>query len=158
MTLQNKTWLKQEVLRLYLSAELQENIGKQFNISVGTVNNLLSEMIKSDDTLELQRQIAIISKKNNVSISQIAANLRWKNTIKQMALDDKKMETFLNTMDMLGNKHSIPPTALANLLFSVIEIMLRENIEPHKLDEVIKSKVSELKEINNKIQTSINSL
>ena len=79
MTLQNKTWLKQEVLRLYLSAELQENIGKQFNISVGTVNNLLSEMIKSDDTIELQRQIAIISKKNNVSISQIAANLRWKN-------------------------------------------------------------------------------
>ena len=75
-----------------------------------------------------------------------------------MALDDKRMETFLNTMDMLGNKHSIPPTALANLLFSVIEIMLRADIEPHKLDEVIKSKVNELKEINNKIETSIHSL
>lgn len=51
--------------------------------------------MKSDDTIELQRQIAIISKKSGVSIAQIAANMRWKNRIKQIALDDRKIENFL---------------------------------------------------------------
>lgn len=57
-------------------------------------------------------------------------------------------------MDMLGNKHSIPPSALAKHFFSIIEITLRENIEPHKLEEVIKSKTNELQEINEQIETS----
>ena len=110
--------------------------------------------MKSDDTIELQRQIAIILRKSGVSIPRIAANLRWKNRIKQSALDDKKIEIFLNVLDMLGNKHSIPPTALAKHFFSLIEITLRENIEPHKLEEVIKSKINELEEINEQIETS----
>jgi len=63
MTLINKTWLKQEIIRLFLSGESQENIAVQLNISVGTVNNFVNEIMKSDDTIELQRQIAIISKK-----------------------------------------------------------------------------------------------
>lgn len=47
------------------------------------VNTLINEIIKSDDTVELQRQIAIVSKKNGVDIKQIAANLRYKHIIKQ---------------------------------------------------------------------------
>lgn len=90
MTLLNKTWIKQEVSRLWLYGESQGNIAIQLNISVGTVNNFVNEIMKSDDTIELQRQIAIISKKSGVSIPQIAANLGWKNRIKQSALDDKK--------------------------------------------------------------------
>ncbi|MDW0283439.1 MAG: helix-turn-helix domain-containing protein, partial [Nitrososphaeraceae archaeon] len=83
MTLNNKNWVKNEVLRLYLSGYSQENIAKELNISVGTVNTFVSEIIQSDDTFDLQRQIAIVSKKNGVDIRDIAANLRWKNLIKQ---------------------------------------------------------------------------
>ena len=154
MTLMNKTWLKQEVSRLFLSGESQENIAIQLNISVGTVNSLVNEIMKSDDTIDLQRQIAIISKKNGVGIPQIAVNLRWKNRIKQSALDDKKIEKFLDAMEIWCNKYSISPASLANQLFSIIEITLRENIEPHKLEEVIKLKTNELREINEKIDTS----
>lgn len=115
MTLTNKTWLKQEVLRLFLSGKSQESIAVQLNISVGTVNNFVDEIIKSDDTNELQRQIAIISKKNGVSIPQIAANLRCKNLIKQSALDDKKIEKILDAMEIWCNKYSIPPAKLVSI-------------------------------------------
>jgi DNA-directed RNA polymerase specialized sigma24 family protein len=50
MTLNNKNWVKNEVFRLYLSAYSQEDIAKELNISVGTVNSLVSEILKSDDT------------------------------------------------------------------------------------------------------------
>ena len=63
MTLKNKSWLKNEAFRLYLSGDSQENIADKLNISVGTVNNLVSEVVKSDDTIDLQRQIAIVEEK-----------------------------------------------------------------------------------------------
>jgi hypothetical protein len=100
----------------------------------------------------LQRQIAIVAKKNDVEIMQIAANLRWKNKIKQSSLDDRKIEKFLDAMDILFNKYSIPPSTAANKLFSLIEIMLRDNIEPHRLEEEIRSKNIELKRINAQIE------
>ncbi|MGI8719747.1 MAG: helix-turn-helix transcriptional regulator [Nitrososphaeraceae archaeon] len=110
----NKSWVKSEVIRLFLSGDSQENIAKQLNISVGAVNNYVNEIIKSDDTIDLQRQIAIVAKKSGVDIKQIAANLRWKNKIKQSSLDDRKIEKFLDAMDILCNKYSIPPSTAAD--------------------------------------------
>lgn len=158
MTLINKNWLKSEILRAYLSGDPQGVIASQLNISIGTVNGFVSEIIKSDDTIELQRQIAIISKKNGVNIKQIATNLRFKNLVKQSSLDDKKIEKFLDAMDNWGNKFSISPTALAKQLFSIIEMTLRENMEPDKLGELIKSKTSQLREIHNQVEISNNLL
>lgn len=89
-----------------------------------------------------------------MSIKNLAANLRLKNLIKQISLDDRKVEKFLDALDALCNKYSIPPTAAANLFFSIIETMLRENKEPHKLEEEIKSEISELRRIDSQIETS----
>ena len=94
MALKINSWLKNEVLREYLSGEPQEGIANKLNISVGTVNNIASEFIKSDDTIDLQRQIAIVAKKNGVDIMQIATNLRFKNKIKQSSSDDRKRKNF----------------------------------------------------------------
>jgi len=63
MTLINKSWLKSEVLRLWLSGDSQPSIANQLNISAGTVNSIVDEIMKSDDTIDLQRQIAIVVKK-----------------------------------------------------------------------------------------------
>lgn len=158
MTLVNKAWLKQEIIRLFLSGESQESIAIQLNISVGTVNNFVNEIMKSNDTIELQRQIAIISKKKSVNINEIASNLRYKNIVKQSALDDRKIERFLDALEIWGSKYNIPPVQLANHLSSIIEITLRENIEPHQLEEAITSKISELREINEEIAASKKSL
>jgi hypothetical protein len=154
MTLINKTWLKSEVLRLWLSGDSQPAIANQLNISAGTVNSIVDEIMKSDDTIDLQRQIAIVVKKKEVNIKHIATNLRWKNLIKQSSLDDKKVEKLFDAMNALFNKYGIPLSAAANQFYSIIETMLRENKEPHKLEEELKSKISELREINNQIETS----
>ena len=59
MTLINKSWLKSEVLRLWLSGDSQEAIANELKISVGTVNSLVNEIMKSDDTIDLQRQLLL---------------------------------------------------------------------------------------------------
>jgi transcriptional regulator with XRE-family HTH domain len=154
MTLNNKNWLKKEVLRLYLSGYSQENIAKEVNISIGMVNALVNEIIESDDTADLQRQIAIVSKKTGVDIKQIAANLRWKNKIKQSSLDDRKIERFIDGMDILFNKYNIAPSTAEKLFFSLIETMLKKNLEPHRLEEEIKLKLTELETITAQIQAN----
>ena len=110
--------------------------------------------MKSDDSIDFQRQIAIVVKKDGVKIKHIAANLRWKNLIKQSSLDDRKIEKLLDVMDSLFNKYNISPPAAANQFYSIIVTMLRENKEPHKLEEELKSKISELREIDNQIETN----
>jgi transcriptional regulator with XRE-family HTH domain len=152
MTLNNKSWVKNEVFRLYLSGYSQENIAKEVNISVGTVNTLVSEIIKSDDSVDMMRQIAIVSKKTGVDIEQIAANLRWKNKIKQSSLDERKVEKFLDAMSVLFNKYSISPSTAANQFFSLIETMLRDNIEPHRLGEEIRFEQNELQRIKSQVE------
>jgi len=154
MTLINKSWIKSEVQRLWLSGDSQEAIANQLKISVGTVNSLVNEIMKSDDTIDLQRQIAIVVKKDGVKIKHIAANLRWKNLIKQSSLDDRKIEKLLDVMDSLFNKYNISPRAAANQFFSIIVTMLRENKEPHKLEEELKSKISVLRKTHNQIETN----
>ena len=59
MTLINKNRLKSEVLRLWLSGDSQEAIANELKISVGTVNSLVNEIMKSDDTIDLQRQLLL---------------------------------------------------------------------------------------------------
>ena len=59
MTLINKNRLKSEVLRLWLSGDFQEAIANELKISVGTVNSLVNEIMKSDDTIDLQRQLLL---------------------------------------------------------------------------------------------------
>jgi len=156
MTLIDKPWLKQETTRLFLSGESQEKIAIELNISVGTVNAFVNELMESDDTIELQRQIAIISKKKGISIQQLAVNLRCKNLVNQTSIDDKKIEKFYHAMEIWCNKYSIPVDKIVNYLFSIIEITLRENIEPHKLREEVELKIAELSEIKDQIKMANN--
>lgn len=46
----------------------KKNIANEVKISVGTVNVLVNKIMKIDDTFDLQRQIAIVSKKNGIDI------------------------------------------------------------------------------------------
>jgi hypothetical protein len=154
MTLNKTSWLKGKVLRLYLSGYTQEAIAKELNISVGTTNTIVNEPISSDDTINLQRQIAIVSKANGISIKQIAANLRWKNQIKLSSLDEKNFEKFLDAMETLFNKNDVKPITAANQFFSIIETMLRNKIEPHRLEEEIELKQDELQRVKAEIEAN----
>jgi hypothetical protein len=54
----------------------------------------------------------------------------------------------------LCNKYNIALSDSAKQIFSIIEIMLRENVEPHKLEEIIKSALDELRELERQIKSN----
>jgi len=132
----------------------QDKIAKEVNLSIGSVNSILNEALSHDNTLELQRQIAIIVNKNKTTLKQIAANLRWKNAIKLRGLEENKVEKILDLMDSIFNKNNIPPGTAADLLYSSIPYLLKNQLDPNRLEQEIQTKKKELESINDDIKSN----
>lgn len=158
MSLTKNDWILGEVLRLYLSGYSQDKIGNDINVSIGTVNSIINDAVSHDNSLEVQRQIAIAMKKSGISLQQIAGNLRWKNLVKIRSLDEKKIEKILDSMEKLINEYGFPPSESAGLFVSLLEFMLKKQIDPSKLEEEIMAKQQDLQNIINEIGINKQSL
>lgn len=90
--------------------------------------------------------------KNRITLKQIAANLRWKNAIKLRGLDEKGFEKILDLMDKIFNRNNIPPGTAAELLFSSIRYMLKNQLDPLTLEEEIRTKKNQLESIQDNIR------
>lgn len=152
MSVINNEWTKAETVKFFLLGFTQDKISKELKISIGSVNTILDEALRHDKTLELQRQIAILVNKNNTTVKQIAANVRWKNAIKLRGLDDKAIEKILDSMETILNKNNIPPATAANLLYSSIDIIMKNQLDPDRLEEEIRVKKNELDSVKEEIR------
>lgn len=90
--------------------------------------------------------------KNKTTVKQFAANLRWKNAIKLRGLDDKAVEKILDLMESIINKNNIPPATAANLLYSSIDIIMKNQLEPDGLEEEIRVKKNEFDSVKEEIR------
>jgi len=158
MNLGDNEWIKNEILKLFIMGFSQDKIAKEVNVSVGSLNSILNEALSHNNTLELQRQIAIIVSKNRTTLKQIAANLRWKNAVKLRGLEENKVEKILDLMDIIINKNNIPPGTAADLLYSSIPYLLKNQLDPNRLEEEIQAKNNELKSIEDDIKSNSNLL
>jgi uncharacterized protein YajQ (UPF0234 family) len=152
MNVINNEWTKAETVKLFLFGFTQDKISKELKISIGSVNTILNEALSNDKTLKLQRQIAIQVNKNKTTVKQIAANLRWKNAIKLIGLDDKKVEKILDLMETILNKNNIPPATAADLLYSSIDLIMKNQLDPDRLEEEIKAKKNQLESVKEEIR------
>lgn len=151
-------WIRSETVKFFLLGYSQERISKELQISIGSVNSLLNEALSQDKTLELQRHIALLVNKNKTALNQIAANLRWKNAIKLRGLEENKIEKMLDFMEIMFNKNNVPAETASELLYSSIEYMLRNKIDPNRLQEEIRLKKNELESIVDDIRANKDSL
>jgi hypothetical protein len=152
MSVINNEWTKAETVKFFLLGFTQDKISEELKISIGSVNTILDEALRHDKTLELQRQIAILVNKNKTTVKQIAANLRWKNAIKLRGLDDKAVEKILDLMETILNKNNIPPATTANLLYSSIDIIMKNQLDPDRVEEEIRVKKNELDSVKEEIR------
>ena len=151
MTL-NKEYIKSEITRLFLSGYSQEKISGDLSVSEGTVSSIVNEIVNSDDSIPLQRQIAVIVNKNGIDLKEVAANIRWKNRVKLMSLDEEKIEKLLDAMELLFKKNDVDPQTAADCIYSISVIMLKNHIQPDRLKEEVESKNEELVATNKKIK------
>lgn len=158
MSISRNDWVRSETLKFFLLGYSQERISKELQISIGSVNSVLNEALSQDKTLELQRQIAILVNKNKTTLKQIAANLRWKNAIKLRGLDENKIEKMLDFIQIIFNKNNVPPETASELLYSSIKYLLKNELDPDKLEKEFRITKNELESIIDDIKVNNDTL
>lgn len=144
MTIENKQWYYSQTLRLSLSGLSQEQISRELRVSEGTVNAILQDLIKSDDTLVIQREIAIVSKKNGIQVEQLASNLAFTNAIKLKAFETNKIESVLKAIDSYCVKDGIlKPDDIGPLFIQFCDLVMKNKISPDNLNKELESKYNE---------------
>jgi len=153
MTIQDKEWLSHQTIRLSLSGHTQEQIARELHVSEGTVNAIIQELINSDDTLVLQREIAIVSKSSGISIKQIASNMAFANAIKAMAYENGRHESVIRAIDSICIRDgSFNPDAIATIFMQFCEMVLKNNTSPINVYREIQSKYRELDNVNKQLE------
>ena len=162
MTIYNKEWLRSTIIRLYLSGLPQEEIASETETSEGTVNAVIQEAILEDNILKLQREVAIISKRTGVSVQQLASNLAFENSIKRLAFDKGKIDTFIKAIqNKFTQDGRLDPDLVAKIVLQIADMAMKKNLgleelapsiqriynELNALDEVIKNKKKFIREL-----------
>jgi hypothetical protein len=152
---QNKDWFKTQTLRMYLDGFSQEQIAIDLDIGEGTVSGYLQELRAHDDTLILQHEIAVVSKKSGISIQQLASQLAFSNAIKKMAFDRNKINLLLRTLNsVFVEDGSFLPDKVAIFILQICNFMEANNVNLDEVHSKVSQKSMELSELKNKIAES----
>jgi hypothetical protein len=159
LTIENKEWLCAQIRRLSLSGFSQEEISRELHVSEGTVNAIIQELNTSDDTLRLQHDIAIVSKKSRQSIKQLASNMAFENAIKRMGFEQNNVHSILRAIDCICRQDgSLKPDLVAKLMIDIFNLILKNRISLEDLYDEIDRKYYELNELGEEINKTKKSL
>ena len=157
MTINNREWLRSNVTRLYLSGVTQEEISKELNVSEGTTNVLIQELISSNDLLQLQHEIAVVCKKKGLSIKQLASDMAFENAIMRMAFDKNKIHDVLKALDQLcAQDGAVKPERIAKDILDISNLVLKNRKPLENLVDEVGTKFELLIKLNSEIDRQQN--
>jgi len=153
MPINNKEWLRKTITRLYLSGFSQEEIARETDVSEGTVNAELKDVIMSDDTFKLQREMAVVAKKTGLSIKQQAANMAFENSIKRHAFEEGKIHSVLGAINSIFTQDaSAEPNTVAKMFLDIAYLIQKGHLSIHEIYSEIENKLGELNKMNEQIE------
>ena len=154
MRQQVPTYIKEEVIRKWLSGEQRDKIASDISMGAGTVTNIISEWkeeigIPTADTL---RVLATELKRLNINASQCAKGFRLLNIINNLgAQEEETIESFLTQIYKLYTSKNIPPEAIVNIPQQMVA--LGETIPFTQIPEYLRQKIEEKQRLEQEIKT-----
>jgi uncharacterized protein YnzC (UPF0291/DUF896 family) len=130
--IRHQNWIRRQVINLWFLFT-QEEIAQQLLISLGTVNNIVQEYIKSNDWAHKIRDMMMAAKKQGVNINQIFSNLRYENAVKKFASDGDKFEVLLRGLSYILNQNEADPAVAARNIYEVVELAYKQQKFPSEI-------------------------
>ncbi len=69
--------VSEKILQAWLLGVPRDQIAQSISVAEGTVTNVIEFYRQNENSLDLQRQIAVIVRKTGTDINQLASNLHW---------------------------------------------------------------------------------
>src|SRR4029078_5218210 len=99
------------------------------HVSEGTINTVIQDLLRNVDILELQRQVAITSKKTGIPIVKLVFNMAFANAIKLRAFADNKIESVLVAINSsFANGGNLDADTVSAIFVELCDLVSKNNI------------------------------
>jgi tetratricopeptide (TPR) repeat protein len=123
------------------------------HVSEGTINTVIQDLLRNVDILELQRQVAITSKKTGIPIVNLVSNMAFANAIKLRAFADNKIESVLVAINSsFANGGNLDADTVSAIFVELCDLVSKNNISPNELLKELRSKYDELPRLSLQVQ------
>lgn len=147
-------YIKEEVIRKWLSGEQRDKIASDISMGAGTVTNIISQWkeeigIPTADTL---RVLATELKRLNINASQCAKGFKLLNIINSLgAQEEENIESLLTRIYKLCTSKNIPLEVIVNISQQIVA--LGETIPFSQIPEYMQQKIEEKRRLEQEVRT-----
>ena len=127
--------IRKRTIKQYLSGDTRAKIASDNNIGEGSVTNIVSDFNKglADSEFESIREVAVESRKQGLTISELASSLRLYNYIKKLGANQDQMESLITSLT-----HFAKPEKVIDIANQVAQLSRSESIPLEDLENHLK--------------------
>lgn len=130
----------------------QEEIAEALSISIGSINKIIQEYVKSEGLARMVRDMLFSAKKNGIDLNQVISNLRYENALKRLGSDRDRFDPLLKGLEHLMDQNELDPQIAAHLVYEIVEIGLREQKSLHQIAGDLRLKQEASRATDEKLQ------
>jgi hypothetical protein len=137
------TQVKKHVINQWLSGDGRDRISADNGIGAGTVSNIINEWKKGVEEFEYQliRELAVYSKKQGVTLGELASRFRLYNYINKLGVKEVDIQSFI--ANCMNAANSLAPEKIIDLTNQLFDIAKSESNSPSEVTGLIRQKLEE---------------
>jgi len=136
--------IKEKIINAWLEAKPRNIIADETDISYGSVTNIITEVKReSIKDIDLLRAVAVLLKRNGLSLTYLASSMRLKNRLNDLKLNEIQADSFLENMAIHCFKEEVDPKEFLFQIGRVCSIAEYLHIPVTRLPEFIEEKTKE---------------
>ncbi len=143
--------LAERCINLWLNGVPREEIGQHLGISEGGVANIVDYFSKNDNSLQLQRQLALYIKKTGTDVFQLASDIRFVTALKRRSAEVNSIEVFLSNLQKEFDLAGITQQNALDAIVGISEACIQENTPINKIFQQIDDGYGELERAKSEV-------
>ncbi|HEX6028069.1 MAG TPA: hypothetical protein VFY64_03415 [Nitrososphaeraceae archaeon] len=118
--------IRERVIKQWLQGMSRDDIGKDNDIGAGTVSAIIKDAKQDIADIDLLREVAILRKKEELDLFELAFSIRIKKKMDDMGLNEDQIDTLLENINIHCFKRGLSAEEFVNTINKVSA--LSENI------------------------------
>ncbi len=145
----NSDEIRERTIKQWLSGDTRAKIASDNSIGEGSVTNIVSDFNKglADSEFESIREVAVESRKQGLTISELGSSLRLYNYIKKLGANQDRMESLMTNLS-----HFAKPEKVMDIANQVAQLSRSESIPLQDLEHHVRQKEQEKQRLEQEIE------
>lgn len=138
-------------IQMWLHGIPRAQIADELGISEGTVVNIVEKYSRNDYSLDMQRQLALYTKKTGIDIFGLASTLVFHNKIKVLGASGQGVTELLSELQKEVESRGVSCEQTVKAIADIAELSLQGTVSLNKILEEIRERQAELKKVTTQL-------